>query len=92
MEPSGRNQQQVLANGPAAKSVKTSEIRCRGLPPVATTPEWGHDGAIGVATQSQSRIRPSETAVGPRMAPWEGSRKGCGRACERGALTRRWKG
>jgi len=40
MEPWGRNQWQSLAKRQAAKAAKTSEIRCRGLPPVAATPKW----------------------------------------------------
>ena len=37
MEPSGRNQWQSVANGQAAKTPETSEIRCHALPPVAAT-------------------------------------------------------
>jgi hypothetical protein len=40
MEPSRRNQWQSAANRPTAKPVKTSEIRCRGLRPVAAAVKW----------------------------------------------------
>jgi hypothetical protein len=38
MEPSGRNQWQPVANATAAKTPKSSQIRCHGLRPVAPEP------------------------------------------------------
>jgi hypothetical protein len=35
MEPSGRNQRQSVANQPTVETVESSQIRCRGLRPVA---------------------------------------------------------
>jgi hypothetical protein len=45
METSRRNRWQSAANRPAAKRAKTSEIRCRGLPPVAVTPKMVRRGS-----------------------------------------------
>src|SRR6266508_1228427 len=40
MEPRGGNRAQSTANRAAAETAKISQIRCRGLPPVAASVKW----------------------------------------------------